>query len=237
MNAITAIPPVTTLADRLFATLSEEIVCGTITAGSKISEPDLAKRLQVSRASLREAIGRLERCGLVTRRANIGARVVTLSHDQLRQLYQLREALEGMAARLAAQHIGAESLAALQQLLERHRQQVEQSGGERYFQQQGDVDFHYRIARASNNPHLIALLDNQLYHLLRMYRCQFGMSGRRALPALHEHQAIVAAIAAGDGEAAEWLMRSHIRTSRDAALATPLGPTEPSDPNLKELQP
>ena len=70
---------VTTIADRVFESLCSDIVKGEIAAGSKISEPELSQRLNVSRASLREAIGRLEACNLVTRKANIGARVVCLS--------------------------------------------------------------------------------------------------------------------------------------------------------------
>ena len=72
------------------------------------------------------------------------------------------------------------------------------------------------------------LLANDLYHLVRMYRCQFGMTGPRAPTALREHAQIVDAIAARDGEWAEVLMRRHIRASRrqvekrlSGELATP----------------
>ena len=68
--------------------------------------------------------------------------------------------------------------------------------------------------RGSGNSRLIGLLCNELYHLVRMYRYQFGMRSRRALPAYGEHQLIVDAIAARDGEQAEMMMRCHIRASR-----------------------
>ncbi len=120
---------VSTLADRVFETLCSAIVEGTIAPGSKISEPDLASRLQVSRASLREAIGRLEACSLVTRKANIGSRVVELHSAQLLEIYHVREALEGMAARLAAQHMTEPEIRVLRTLFDEHLQQVEEDAG------------------------------------------------------------------------------------------------------------
>jgi DNA-binding GntR family transcriptional regulator len=206
--------PTTTLADRLFETLCREIVEGEIPAGSKISEPDLARRLEVSRASLREAIARLESCGLVTRRPNVGARVVVLGRQQLLEIYEIRESLEGMAARLAAERMAREEVAELQRLLASDEIEVERSDGENYQRHSGDHDFHYRIVHGSGNQRLIALLTHDLYHLMRMYRSQFVAAGRRGRPALHEHRLIVEAIAAGDGEFAEVMMRRHIRASR-----------------------
>lgn len=108
----------TTIAERVFDSLCDAIVAGDIPAGSKISEPELAKRFDVSRASLRDAIGRLEACNLVTRRPNVGARVVTLSLEELLEIYRVREALEGMAARLAAEQMSGEELDLLQALLD-----------------------------------------------------------------------------------------------------------------------
>lgn len=204
----------TTIADRVFDTLCTAIVEGEIAAGSKISEPELAKRLKVSRASLREAIGRLEACSLVTRKANIGARVVSLSKEKLLEIYHVREALEGMAARLAADNIKPEEITQLQQLMKRHTDEVNQAHGASYFQRSGDLDFHYHIVQSSHNKHLISLLCHDLYHLMRMYRYQFGRVSQRAFPALDEHGYIISAIADGDGEMAELLMRNHIRRSR-----------------------
>jgi len=204
----------TTIADQVFSTLCTDIVEGKITAGSKISEPDLAKRLSVSRASLREAIGRLEACNLVQRKANIGARVVSLSQEKLLEIYHVREALEGMAARLAAKNITPEEVIKIQQLLKHHAIEVKKAEGASYFQRSGDLDFHYHIVQSSHNDTLINLLCHDLYHLMRLYRYQFGRVSQRAFPALDEHGTIINAIADGDGEMAELLMRHHIRRSR-----------------------
>lgn len=204
-----------TLIDRVFETLCSAIVEGDIPAGSKISEPDLSGRLQVSRASLREAIGRLEACNLVTRKPNVGARVVELKSDQLLEIYHVREALEGMAARLAAQHMTELEINELKTLVTEHSQQIEQDQGDTHFQHVDDLDFHFLIVQGSHNSRLINLLCDDLYHLVRMYRYQFGMTSQRAIPALAEHRYIVDVIAARDGEMAELMMRRHVRASRE----------------------
>ncbi|WP_445361978.1 GntR family transcriptional regulator [Microbulbifer sp. EKSA005] len=202
------------LAERLFLTLRAEIVEGQIASGSKISEPELARRFNASRGSLREAVMRLESLGLLERKVNIGARVVELSERGLLELYEVREALEGMACRLAAEQRTEEDLVELRQMLYHHEQQEELQAGKAYFQPEGDFDFHFRIVQASKNDLLIDTLCNRLYYRVRMYRYQLGMASPRAQRAFREHNHIIEAIEAGDGELAELLMRRHIRASR-----------------------
>ena len=203
-----------TLADSLLEQIRKAVVEGEIAPGAKISEPELARRFGVSRGPLREAISRLEAGGLVTRRPNVGARVITLSAQGLIEIYELREALEGMAARLAAENMSDEEVQAMRDLLEIHQVNVEEKDGQAYFQKEGDLDFHYRIIQGSRNQRLTRVLCDDLYHLARMYRFQFGMASRRARKALEEHGMILDAIADRDGESAELLMRRHIRASR-----------------------
>jgi DNA-binding GntR family transcriptional regulator len=131
------------------------------------------------------------------------------------ELYLLSESLEGLAARLAAERITGTRRSRTAQLLTRHEQRVELQEGVAYFQKEGDLDFHYRIVQASGNARLIQLLCNDLYHLMRMYRYQFGMASSRARNAFREHGHIVEAIADRDGEMAELLMRRHVRVSRE----------------------
>jgi DNA-binding GntR family transcriptional regulator len=203
-----------TLADQIFTRMRREIVEGQIPPGSKMSEPELARRYGISRGPLREAMRRLESSSLVVRRANVGARVIDLSIAQLLDLYYLREALEGLASRLAAERMSSEEIEELRSLIALHERQVAQDHGLAYYQSEGDLDFHFCIVRGSHNARLQDLLGNDLYHLVRMYRCQFGMVGPRAPTALREHGQIVEAIAGRDGELAEILMRRHIRASR-----------------------
>lgn len=203
-----------TLADRVFAQLRQAIVEGEIPPGSKISEPEMAARYGMSRGPLREAMRRLESNHLVERKPNLGARVVSLSSGQLIEIYLVREALEGMAARLAAERMSEGIVEALKDLLEQHRRDVARERWQASFQTEGDMDFHYRIVQGSGNQRLIDILCDDLYHLTRMYRCQLGMESDRARGALNEHALIVEAIADRDGELAEFLMRRHIRASR-----------------------
>jgi DNA-binding GntR family transcriptional regulator len=202
-----------TSADKTFFQLRTDIVEGVITAGSKLSETELSTNYGVSRAVIREAINRLEACHLVERRANIGARVVSLTTAGLIELYQIRESLEGMAARLAASNMTDAEIVQLEALLSAHFEEVKM--GQSYYQEAGDVDFHYRIIVGSKNNHLISMLTEGIYHLVRMYRVQLGMAGPRVSTAFDEHKHIVQAIANRDGELAEMLMRRHILYSKN----------------------
>lgn len=206
MSTISKINPTpVTIAERVFDSLCKAIVLGDIPAGSKISEPELAKKFDVSRASLRDAIGRLEACNLVIRRPNVGARVVSLSDEELLEIYIVREALEGMAARQAAEKMTDAELDELQLLLDIEKQSS-----------LDDVnsDFHYEIVKGCKNNRLKRLLCDDLYHLMKMYRLQLGRESGRASSASKEHGLIMDALRDRDGEMAELLMRRHIRMSR-----------------------
>jgi len=203
-----------TASDRVLAEIQRAVVAGDIPAGSKISEPELARRFDVSRAPLREALARLERCHLIERTPNAGARVVTLSTAGLTSLYQIRETLEGLACRLAATQMPDAEIDELNALLDQHLSTQRVREGESYYQEAGDLDFHYRVIQGSKNPYLINMLCDELYYLVRMYRVQLGMNGPRVSRAFDEHKAILNAIANRDGELADLLMRRHIGASR-----------------------
>jgi len=200
------------LSDEIFHVIRELIETGEMPSGSKISEPILAKKLSVSRGPIRDAIAKLKNCGLVASQLNVGARVVSLTNEQLIEIYHIRERLEGLAARFAAECIDNESLEFLRSLLNNQENQLNER--HEYYQKDGDLDFHYLIVNANCNAHLIKLFNDSLYYLIRVYRFQYGMKGRRVHSAHKEHSAIVEAIANQDGEMAELLMRQHIRLSR-----------------------
>ena len=207
-------PSPVTIAERVYAELREAIVEGRILAGSKISEPELSRTHGISRASLRDALGRLEASGLVVRKPNVGARVVGLSSEGLLEIYAVREALEAMSARLATENMTDEQIEGLRDLLNDHDAQIASRKGAVYFQKEGDADFHYRIVLGTGNGRLIGLLGTDLYYIMRMYRYQFGMQSKRVPKAFVEHEQIVDAMGRRDAEQAESLMRYHIRASR-----------------------
>lgn len=205
---------ITTLAKQVCERIVKDIITGTIAQGQKLNEPELARIHGISRGPLREAMSRLESMRLITRTPNIGARVVKLSYEELLEIYQIRESLEGLAAKLAAQTMSPEEKINLRLLLNSHRKHILDTQGQSYFQQEGDVDFHYCIVHGSNNKPLIDMLAGDLYQLVRMYRYQFSLSSNRPQQALKEHDQICSAIEEGDGDLAQWLMQRHINNAR-----------------------
>ncbi len=211
-------PASATRADEAFRQIRAAIVRGDIAPGSKISEATLASQYGISRGPLREAIRRLEGSKLVQIQPNIGAKVVSLNIPQAIEIYEIREALEGLACRLAATRANAQDCASLRTLLARHEAQIRSDNWMSYHQQEGDLDFHYQIIQLSGNARLFDLLCGELYHLLRLYRRQTGAQPSRPEQALKEHQQIVDAIEAGDEELAELLMKRHISSARKTLL-------------------
>jgi len=213
---MTAAQPHRTLPEDLLLHLEQAIITGELAQGSKISEPELAKHYQVSRGPLREALVKLESLGLITRSANIGARVITLTQEDILYHFQIREALEGMAARLAAENIETHELQALYELLDVHQQHVDDQIANKSMHQSGNFDFHLRIIKASKNTKLMSLLNDKLYALIRLFRHQISTHRTDPKQALQEHRALLDAIANREGDLAELLMRRHI--SRASAL-------------------
>ena len=143
-----------TFADRAFEWLEEAIIKGDLAPETKLDEAGLAKAFGISRGPVREAIRRLEGKKLVERVPHVGARVVAFSKENLADILHVREALEGMACRLATERMSDAELGALEELLEGHAKQGPLKAGEYYFQRPGDYDFHYRIIIGSGSEKL-----------------------------------------------------------------------------------
>lgn len=221
---------VETHADRIFAALELDIVSGRLPMNEKLGEELLATRFGVSRGPLREAFRRLEGRGLVVRTAHAGVRVVSVSRKALLELYEMRELLEGLAARLAARNMPPEDVAALKDLLEADRNAGLRSDA--YPLVFGDADFHFRIAEGSGSARLKQLLCGDLYSLIRL--CRFRTANVPGqLGSYRDHQRIVEAIADRDEELAEFLMRRHIATARDRFLTAPFEEMPNAETNLR----
>jgi len=198
------------LVDVLAERIEAAIISGDLQPGSKLSEQALAASLGVSRGPLREAIRRLEGRKLLQRTPNIGVHVASLSPNDLYEILQVREALEGMACALAATNMTDAELKALSELLDQHRQQKSVQEGTGYYQVSKDFDFHFRIVKGSRNKRLVQMLCEDLYYLLRVYRYKSSTKPGRAKQALREHRDIVAALMKRDPVDAERKMRLHI---------------------------
>lgn len=206
--------PTLTLSDGAFQRIQTAIVKGEIAPGTRISEQYLSTTFGIGRGPLREAIRRLEGRRLVVRIPHAGVRVVSLSYAELIELYHVREALEGMACRQAADNMTEAEIAGLREVLATHEKHSGLKANESYYQQEGDLDIHYLIIHGSKNRTLADMLCGDLYHLVRMYRYRFSTTPKRPQQAFAEHHRIIEAIADRDGELAEMLMRRHISASR-----------------------
>ena len=204
-----------TLSGKTTAALREAIISGEIAAGEKLNEPRLAEQFEVSRGPLREAIRRLVAMGLVRHVPHQGATVVTLELDSIMELYEVREALEGKAAALAAVNMSDEDIKNLRELLQLHAQHQESNAGE-YMQVEGDFDFHYQVIKGSGNKLLTNQLCDELYHLIRMFRSQTSKARTRSNRALIEHEQLIDAIEQRDPQMAETVMRRHVARAKES---------------------
>lgn len=209
------------LAEAIFHRLLSQIYEGRLAAGALLNEAALADEYNVSRGPVREAIRRLQGLELVTREPYQRARVVELTADSARQLFEVRMALEGMACNLAAQRISGEELDALSRELEEYRARAVAPRARRKPQSEEKAfDFHERIVRASRNQRIVDMLCGDLYHLLRLYRRRSGAVPERREQAYQEHWQILRALKARDGQLAESLMRAHIGRANDVLFTT-----------------
>lgn len=203
------------VVETVFAQLAEAIISGALAPGSKISEPQLAQRFGVSRAPLREAIRRLEGRRLVTSQPNRGARVIEKSLDALREYFDVRESLEGLAARNAALNATADQLSQLRACLVAHEAGLEATGRPSEAAVSASRNFHVVLVRAGGNRVVIDILCDQLYPLMRLYRGRNPAGEEQVREALRDHQRIYDAIEDRDAELAELLARRHVRRARD----------------------
>ncbi|MET3897188.1 DNA-binding GntR family transcriptional regulator [Devosia sp. UYZn731] len=206
------------LTDQLFDQLSEAIVTGTFAPGSKLSEPRLAAQYGVSRGPIREAIRRLEERKLVTSAPRQGVRVVVPTPEDALELFTIREVLEGLAARHAADNATDAEIEDLRTMLAGHRQALSKPDAMVYWQATANSDFHFMVARIGRNQHLFNLLCGEYYTLFRLYRMRHRIVPGRAQRALAEHERIVEAIADRDAELSELLMRRHIASARTGLI-------------------
>jgi DNA-binding GntR family transcriptional regulator len=185
---------------------------GEFHPGDRLVESELAIRFGVSRTPIREALQRLETQGVVARDGR-SLVVSSLDHDQLGELYVVRAELEGLAARLAAQHAAPEEIAVLWDMIARDRALVDEP--ERL--SRANKRFHRQIHLASHNRYLIQQLEMVHRSMALVATTSLAAEGRGAR-ALEEHEAIVRAIEGRDGSAAEAAIRGHISHAFETRL-------------------
>lgn len=224
------------LSTEAFDKLVEAITSGEFEPGQRLSEAELARALGISRGPLREALGRLEG-RLVTRTPRIGVHVIELSYAKLDSLYRAREALEGMAARVAAENINESQLRELRQMLQQHSEAPEITKGEAYVTRSHDDDFHLAIIKAAQSETIERLLMNEVYYQLRVFRHKSSTQPGRARAALQEHFQILEALEARNPDRAEQEVRTHLRNARLSSVAALRSRLDAPDPYQKNEEP
>ncbi len=197
-----------TLWQRVYDFLREEILAERLQPGAELQEVALSEELGVSRGPIREAIGRLAAEGLVTVRPRRGAVVRSLSKDEFLELYQVREALEMMAVRLAVPKLAAEDIAELEQLIAAMNGHAERDEVADFFE--ANMAFHARLFEASGNARLQELYG-QLVGQMGRYRMRSLTLRGNLQRSVAEHGAILRAAKRGDADRAAHLMSEHIR--------------------------
>lgn len=195
------------LRDVVFQTLRQSILTGEMKPGERLMEVHLADRLGVSRTPIREAIRKLELEGLVTMIPRRGAEVSQITEEHLRDVLEVRRALDALAVELACDRITPEQTEALKKACEEFEEITKT--GDIVEITQADVRLHDIIISASGNQRLIQIVSNLSQQMYR-YRLEYikGESDYRKL--IEEHSVIYDCICRKDKEAGALAIKSHV---------------------------
>ena len=216
--------PGPTLITRAYDAILGAICDGRLAPGTRLTQDELADRLQVSRQPVAQAVSVLKSQGFLRERGRRGVIIAPLEREFFRAVYQLREALDPMAARLAAQRCTREEAAVGRRLVQAGRQAVRNGKTERLIQ--ADANFHAWVYRLSANPLLLETMELYWKHLRR---AMHGVLRRRSTRSQvwDEHQAILSAVASGDANAAAALSLAHVRDAADrVVMSIPEAPAD-----------
>jgi len=203
------------LSEAVYEMIKQRLLSQELEPGTKLREEDLADQLGVSRTPVREAINKLEREGLVEIIPRYGTFVANISSKDVEEIYQIREALECLAMRLALPRFRKDKLLELAHLHKECKVPVEKGDFDPFIKV--DTAFHDLLVKLSKNKRLIRLMSN-LNNQIRLGRLEsFSVPGR-ARKSLAEHQRIIEAMLRGSAEEAENLVRQHSRNAKDNIL-------------------
>jgi DNA-binding GntR family transcriptional regulator len=203
------------LRSQAYREIRKRILDGTLAPAAPLSENQLSAELELSRTPVREALARLEREGLIRTVPGRGAFVSELTPHDIREIYEVREQLEGFAARLAAERMSEGEIEALEKILRQTREAMATGAAKSAWE--GDIALHRKILEAAQNRRLItilATLDDQMHRI----RTMWTRTPTWQEDAMAEHEEIVACIKRRDPAAAEAALRRHLRGSLDHAI-------------------
>jgi DNA-binding GntR family transcriptional regulator len=196
----------------VYETLRSEIVTGVLRPNERLVETDLAERLDVSRTPIRESMQRLASEGLVSNRRRAWV-VHEHTSEEIRDIYEVRAALEGFAAGLASKRARPEQLELVDHFC---REAVDEDFGHSTFVDLNDR-FHTAVVMAANNPRL-ALQVQRSRQFYFNHRIAAAYSNEEIRSACDAHRALADALRAGDAERAELISRHHVAEALELAL-------------------
>jgi DNA-binding GntR family transcriptional regulator len=197
------------LSDQLASYLRGEIYSGRLRPGERLYEVEICKRLNVSRAPLREAILTLRTDGLVDVRPNRGATVTRFEDDDIREVFVLRQLIEPLGARAAAERQDRDMLPGVERALDELRFVV--GRGDPLQVALAHASLHRSIAQASGLPRLASFVDALCTQMLASHGTGYATDQEATDSLLPDHEPIVTAVVAGKSKEAERLMRSHFK--------------------------
>ena len=195
------------LREIVLEALREAIINGVLEPGERLMEVQLAEEMGVSRTPVREAIRKLELEGFVVMMPRKGAYVAGVSYKDIKDVFEIRAALEGLAAGLAAEKVTDNEIEQLERVL--HYEKEPATLEEMV---QNDTDFHALLYKASRNERLITILGNLREQIQRFRTTSLAVPSRLRY-AIQEHREIVDAIARHDVEEAQTLATAHIENA------------------------
>lgn len=207
-------------SDRAYRTLRDEIVDWKLPPGSVLGEVEQSTRLGVSRTPLREALARLTADGLVAPQAGRGLVVTDISLENIRELFEVRQALESQAARIAATRHEGDAFELLEAQFLGIADLLEHDDPERHAYYDLVRQFDDAIDDAVHNPYLVTALESMRTHLVRVRRLAKD-NPERLVAAASEHLLIVQAIIARNPELAAQATNIHLHHALTSALKGP----------------
>lgn len=209
---IKSAPP--TRTDDLIRELADDIINGRLLPGIRLDEQSLAKRFGVSRTPVREALRELASTGLVEKQPHKGVIVATISTDKLAEMFEVMAELEALCARFSALRMTPVERKRLEKLHDKSMSLINHGDPEDYAALNNE--FHTAIYLGAHNEFLQELALATRTRLSPFRRAQFRMLGRMS-NSFTEHDNVVRAILAGDGEGAAMAMIDHMWTVKDAS--------------------
>jgi DNA-binding GntR family transcriptional regulator len=213
--SLRSIPRAKSLQEQTYLALRASILSGEILPGEKLVETQLAKKLQVSRTPIREAIRQLQRENLLTADLNGGVKVMVISAIDAEQLYDCRIALEELAVKEACNHATKAQIQKINKWLNKAEQLLESGFAPEKSAEMLEIDyqFHLAIVESSGNKWLIYLLD-QVFDKMKLLRVQTTKHNPKVLEIRYEHRQVYEAILQKKAETAAQLIRTHLFASK-----------------------